>query len=84
MSFDTRIVLNAICFIFAFALVGVGFLMRKFDLSGMLNHPWKKTDGLYIRKGLRLKKVAEDTPKIHMPPFYPFAATNQRPFSSHR
>lgn len=63
MSTNSRIILSVVCFLFSFVLAGVGFLMRKFDFSCMFHHPWKKADGLYVRIGLRLKKVAEDTPE---------------------
>ncbi|SMC81768.1 hypothetical protein [Papillibacter cinnamivorans] len=63
MSTNTRIILSIVCFFFSFVLAGVGLLMRKYDFSCMFHHPWKKVDGLYIRSGLRLKKVADDTPE---------------------
>jgi len=42
-------------------LIVVGILMRKYDFSAMFNHPFGKKDGLYIRSGLKLKKISENS-----------------------
>lgn len=65
MHGNTKIFVIVFCCIAAAFLIGMGFLMRKYDFSCMFWHPFyaDKKDGLYMRCGLKMKKVAEDTPE---------------------
>ena len=61
MYVSPKVALTIVFCFFAFALAGVGLLMRKFDFSCMFRHPEKKP-GMYIR-WFGMKKIAEDTPE---------------------
>lgn len=66
MNLATKVVLSCgIAFVEMF-MIGIGLLMCRYDFSIMFRPLTEKLDGLYIRRGLKLRYLGENTLKNRM------------------